>query len=503
MTNAWGGGYVTDIAYDPGYYREQSPTQLKVACLLAGMVWDVPEEGAHYMELGCGLGLGALVVAASNPSWRVTALDFNPAHIATARSLAREAGVENITYVEADLSTFAESAAAAALPEAHIVTAHGVWSWVAPAVRQGIVRLLRAKLRAGGVAHISYNALPGWQGMLSVQRIVREAGMRLGGRSDRQADAGIGVLRDLLGAQAHSLTIDGRVATWLNEVKNFPAAYLAHEFMNEFWQPCWHAEVCRDLAPAQLDWVSSATLIENFAELAMSGPQRAVYERFDDPMMRELIKDLCLSRTLRHDVFIRGARRTTAGQRDAALGALHLGLGVPAEKVRFEVQVAVGTAEFSADFYRPVVDMLARGPARIADLLHAPGAVATRQNPAELAGMLIGTRQALVVARPGAPPSATALRVNAMLSQRLAVTENLNRSAALASVALGAGFPCPVPDLYVAGRALAGEADGDVAAWTAELADGLDEENTARVTTMLEAARQGSLGLMRQLGCLP
>ena len=36
MTEAagdWGGGYVTDIAYLPGYYRHQSPLHLNLACL--------------------------------------------------------------------------------------------------------------------------------------------------------------------------------------------------------------------------------------------------------------------------------------------------------------------------------------------------------------------------------------------------------------------------------------------------------------------------------------
>ena len=65
MTSDWGGGYVTDIAYDYGYYREQSPMQLQLACLMSGVAWDVPAEGAHYLELGCGVGIGALIIAAA------------------------------------------------------------------------------------------------------------------------------------------------------------------------------------------------------------------------------------------------------------------------------------------------------------------------------------------------------------------------------------------------------------------------------------------------------
>ncbi|WP_237217192.1 class I SAM-dependent methyltransferase [Falsiroseomonas oryziterrae] len=503
MSSAWGQGYVTDIDYDPGVYREQMPTQLKLACLLSGVHWDVPDEGAHYVELGCGQGIGALVVAASNPSWRVTALDFAPGHIAGARALAREAGIANVTFLEADLATFAESPAAAALPEADIVTAHGVWSWVGEPVKQGIVRLLRSKLRAGGVAHVSYNALPGWQGMLLVQRLVREAGLRLAGRSDRQAAAGLSLVRDLLGAEAGGLLSDKRIAAWLPEAAKLSATYLAHEFMNGHWAPCWQAEVASDLAAAQLDFVGTSTLLENFPELAMTGPQRAVYERFDDPLMRELVKESCNPRTLRHDLYVRGARRMSAAQRDAALRGLWLALLTTPDRVRLEVDVAAGKAEMARAFYEPVVRMMGDGPAQVADLLHAPGAVSERENPAELAGLMVGTRQAMVIARPGAAPDATVLRLNALLARHFGVTAMLNRGQSMASIAAGGGVPMTTAELFVAGRALAGAADERIEGWTEALAGPLEPSDQEKVAAALAEARADTPARLRRLGALP
>lgn len=502
MTANWGGGYVTDIDYDHGYYREQSPPQLELVSLLCGVAWGVPREGAHYLELGCGQGLGVLVTAATNPSWRVTGIDFHPAHIAAARQLAAEAGIANAEFIEADLATFAEEPAGLALPEAHLVTLHGVWSWVAPAVRAGIVRLIKSKLVAGGAVHVSYNALPGWQGLLGMQRLLREAGLRLSMRSDRQAQAGLGAVRELMAAQASMLAADGRIGKWFEQVGHLSASYLAHEFMNAHWQPCWHADVAQALAEARLDWVGSAAPTENFPELTMTGPQRAVYERFEEPLMRELVKDLCLARTLRHDLYVRGARRLGTAARDAALRELTLALAVPPERVALEVQVAAGKAELAPEFYRPVVEMMARGPARVGDLLHAPGAVASRENPAELAGLLVGTNQAVVVTRPQAAMTETVRRLNAALARRYAVTENLNRTAVLASPMLGCGLVCASTDLYAAGRAMAGDDGADLAPWIAALAGGLDEENTARVAEALRRARDETLPLLRRLGCL-
>jgi len=149
----WGGGYVTDIAYLPGYYRHQSPLHLHLACLLGGVSPPNLSSGSPlcYLELGCGHGFGALALAACNPSWRVTGIDFNPAHIAAARGLAAQAGITNARFIEADLATLTDDHRAREVPEADFATLHGLWSWVADPVRVGIVRLLATKVRPGGV----------------------------------------------------------------------------------------------------------------------------------------------------------------------------------------------------------------------------------------------------------------------------------------------------------------------------------------------------------------
>jgi len=138
---------------------------IALASIIGGAAASIPagDDPVQLLELGCGLGYGAMAQAASNPSWRVTAVDFNPAHIAIAREWAAEAGLSNIAFLEADLSRWEDHPALRALPEMDFVTLHGVWSWVPKAAQDGIVRLLAQKVRPGGLVHVSYNTLPGWQ----------------------------------------------------------------------------------------------------------------------------------------------------------------------------------------------------------------------------------------------------------------------------------------------------------------------------------------------------
>src|SRR6185312_16295901 len=183
---------------------------------------------------------------------------------------------------------------------------HGLWSWVPKAVQDGIVRLLRDKVRPGGAVHVSYNALPAWGGSLGMARLLRTAGRQLAWRSDRQAEEGLKFVRDLHAAEAMQLRRSSMATAVINRLDSLPTAYLAHEYMNDNWAPCYHADVAAALSGAKLDWVASANLTENFPDLTLTAEQRTLAQKFDDPLLRELIKDLCLDRTLRHDVFIRG-----------------------------------------------------------------------------------------------------------------------------------------------------------------------------------------------------
>ena len=458
MSN-WGGGYVTDVAYTTGWYRQQSPVIVALACQLCCVASPMPaaDDEVSYLELGCGHGFGALLLAASNPAWRVTAVDFNPAHIATARDWAAEAGLSNISFIEADLATLATDAAARSIPEADFVSMHGLWSWVPAAVQAGVVKLLRDKVRPGGGVHLSYNSLPAWSNAVGMARLLRTVGRQRVARSDRQADEGFKFLRELLAADAVQLKRSEIVKVLMEKLDELPSIYLAHEYMNEGWAPCFMADVAEALAGAKLEWVGAANLIENFPELTLSAEQRALVNRFDDPLVRELIKDHCLDRLLRHDVFVRGARRILPHQRDAALMDLSVVLNIKPKEMPLEAEMPAGRAELNPNFYRPIVNALADEPRRIGDLLQLPEVEGKRDNPAELVGILIGAELAEPALRPAAPPSAAAQRFNRVAARRLVQTEPMNRPVAVASHRLGAGAPASVLDMLVLDRTLEGE----------------------------------------------
>jgi len=501
--DSWGEGYVTDIAYMPGYYPNQSPLRLHLACLLGGVagVEMTPETSLSYLELGCGHGFGALVLAASNPAWRVTGIDFNPAHIAAARDLAAEAGIANATFIEADLASLTGGPLAGDVPRADIATMHGLWSWVADPVRDGIVALLDRKVRPGGVVQMSYNALPGWQGAIGMQRLLREAGQRLATRSDRQAEAGAEIVRALAEANAGHLRGSSFVQGLLEHFGKYNSAYLAHEYMTAAWRPCFHADVVTALAGAKLNWVASAQLIENFTALMLGDEARKVLDRFDDPVMRELIKDMCVNRPLRQDVFVRGAQRLSNVERDAALGEVMLALLCPADKFTWQIDAPGGQADLDRSFFGPIVEALAAGPRRVSDLLELPG-LARRGNPGEVVGMLVGTQQAMRILAPAAEPDPRVRRLNAAAARRFVRSDNLNNSMALATSGTGAPLSCPMLDLFVASQLQARLAP-DPGAWANALGADYAETERQRLQEFIALLVAERAPIWRRLGALP
>ena len=53
MSQSWNSGYVADIAYVEGFYIQQSPARMALACLSGNVAVDLPEpdDDASYLEL--------------------------------------------------------------------------------------------------------------------------------------------------------------------------------------------------------------------------------------------------------------------------------------------------------------------------------------------------------------------------------------------------------------------------------------------------------------------
>jgi SAM-dependent methyltransferase len=452
----WTRGYSPDSIYTVSYQTAQAPAHLALVCALMGVAWEPPEDLA-VLELGCGRGYTANALAASNARWRVVGIDFNPAHIAEARAFAAEAGIGNAEFIEADFAEMTE-AEADRLPEFDVVTLHGLWTWVSDPVREGVLRLLRRRLKAGGLAMASYNALPGFGEALGLQRLVRTAAANTRGTGPERVVAALGTARGLAEAGAAHLGLDGWAGRFTDPERQQDPAYLAHELLTGHWRPAFHGDVAEAFATARLDFVGSATLVENFTDLCLSRPQREIHDAMPEGAPRELVKDLCLKRSFRRDVFVRGARRVP---REAALDAIVLGLATEAP-VKPVLAGEAFTATLPPELAAPIRAALREGPRSIGELR---ALIAGRGlGGPELVATLVGSELAVPVLRPGAGPTAESRGFNRVAARRFGNGGLTRGSFALAAPALGGGLLCGALELEVVAALQGGEETRDAAA---------------------------------------
>jgi len=448
-SSAWSRGYPVSESYPSSWHGFQSPAHLRAVCAMMGVIWDVgPDTPLRIIELGCGTGYTSQLMAAGNPHWQVMGLDYNPAHIAEARSMAAAAGLDNVQFVEADLAELSD-AELDQLPEFDLVTVHGVWSWVSDAVRDGVLRLLRRRLKAGGVALVSYNAMPGAAGSLGLARLVRQSLL-----TAENSVAGVALatrlVQQLIPAEPAYLPASPWMRLMTGERDGVRPGYLMHEFQTAYWRPSFHADVAAALATARCDYVGSATVDENFPQMSLSAAQRELWDQAPDANARELIFDLCVPRVFRRDIYVRGLRR---GPRDAMVDALPFVSATrdPADPV---LRSQAGEAKLPAELVVSVRAALAQGSRSIGQLRTLPGC--ERVTPSELAALLMGSGCAVPAWRtagtgaPWAQAVAAARRLNVVAADRLAPHGIGDGQLGLATPVLGGGLRCSAMELAVA-----------------------------------------------------
>lgn len=450
----WSRGYPVGEPYPAAWHAFQSPAHLAAACALMGVAWEVgPDTKLHIAEIGCGSGYTANVLAAGNPNAEVLGLDYNPAHIAEARSMAAAAGMTNARFEATDLAEL-DGAELDRLPEFDLVTVHGLWSWVADPVREGVLRILRRRLKPGGVVLMTYNALPGAGGALGLSRLARGA-LRGAGSTAEGIDAARDLVRKLVAAEAQHLPASTWRALMTGEISGARAGYLLHEFITDHWRPCFFADVQEAMASARCEFVGSATLDENFPTMALTPAQQEIWHAAPDETARQLVLDLCVPRAFRRDIYVRGLRRIP---RDAAVAAIPL-VSASHAKTDRKLRTQAGEAVLPPQIMQPMLAALESGPQPIGALLALPGCGGV--TPPEALTMLVGSGSALPLwSTPGGAADATARRFNAVAAQRLAAHGAASGRMALACPALAGGLAVDALELAIASLVASAPPDG-------------------------------------------
>ena len=432
---SWGEGYVVDVDYTHGYYRDLAPELLRFVALLGGARAAEIEPAFTYYELGCGHGFSTALHAAANPSGQFIGADFNPSHIQSAQLLARDAGIGNVRFLEKSFAELLETD----LPDAEIIGMHGVWTWVGDEQRRQIVEFIRRRLKPGGLVYLSYNCLPGLAQVAPLQRLLAEHAALGAGDRMEQVRRSIDFAARLEKAGAKYFTSSPFARMRLQSIGTQNPHYVAHEYYNANWTLQYHADVARALAAAKLGFIGSTALLDNFDQFVLAPEAAKLLAELKDRAIVETAKDFMRNQVFRKDVFARGAPQATPAELAALLGRTRFALARPRSRCALTGSTPAGEVALVAEAYAPVLDALARAPMTFDELAHAPEAAALDRNRLRQAVFGMAALGNLLPALPAAGEEARRAATRRFNRAILAAPAQGPADSVLASPVLGCG----------------------------------------------------------------
>lgn len=451
---SWSEGYVSDIAYSLGYYREMAPDHVGYAALSLGKSPGGALKPRRVLELGFGMGLGFVLGAAASPRTQFEGCDFNPEHVAHARSLAEAAGLTNITIREA---SFQEMAAETreGQHDLDLIQLHGILTWVSQDAQRAIVEIARKRLKPGGLLYVSYNCMPGWAPMLPVQRLMREHAKRHAGSSLAKTAGAVEAVKAMIAAKGRFFAGNPAIEQRMEKLGAMQASYLAHEYLNENWFIFHFADVAEMFSGAKLSFLGSATIAENIDAVSVPPEMREMVAQATDPIWKETLRDIAGNKQFRRDIFARGVTALNNIETLQQLHATHFTLAMPRSAVTLKIPSLMGELDAKPEIYGAIADRLADELVPFDGIMTLP-ALATVGLGGTLQALALMVHAGQVLPVLGEPETdlAPAQRFNRMLAG-LAVQGRIHNFVA-APVAR-AGLPATSTEMLMLGAVLDGK----------------------------------------------
>ncbi len=502
----WSGGYVSDIPYTHGFYRELCPSMIRFNALLAGFD-PPPANDFNWCELGYGQGATACTLAAATPHGRFHGTDFNPDHLITINRQTQAAGLTNTAWFDDAFDEFTQRD----LPPFDYVVMHGIYSWVNDATRAQIREFLRRHLKPNGFVYVSYNALPGWAAGQALRQLLYDHVRRQQAHHlplTERFDKALAYALSLKDAGSHYFDASKEASGRLLGLANQDRTYLVHEYMNENWVPLYFRTVADQLAEAKLRYIGPASVHDHFDALSLQGKALQLYQACTDPIERQTLRDYLLNTPFRRDLFSRGRRALSLVERTQRLSDTRFALSTAPDRVSQTIDAPVGKVTLKQEYVAAIVETLCERPRTLGDLqqltvLKGQGLPGVLQ----LVSALVGSG-AITPCVEGEPDASAARRFNRSLAEQAVAGGEWN---VFASPLTGAGLALTrIQQLLVLGRERAGPQPADWARFAADVllgqgqrltVDGKPlanpEENLAELTRQAKVFEANGLRLLR------
>lgn len=296
-------GYVTDVQYTADFYIHTAPAWMAYIAAINGHAAPWLDAPFTWCDLGCGRGVTGLLLAATHPEGKFYGCDLNAEHIAFAERARGTAGAANAHFRAQGFADFQRED----LPQFDFITLHGVYGWVPAIARAEIRDFLRAKLRPGGLAMVSYNTMPGWANLLPLRRLLHDFGRQAEGDSLQKAKAAYARALALADAKAGYFAAAPAADAHLREMAKQDIRYIAHEYMTPVGEAFYFADLAGEMAQAGLHFAGSMDPADNYPELTLPPRFHALIPPGSGRGQLESMRDFVFNTRFRRDLYVRAA----------------------------------------------------------------------------------------------------------------------------------------------------------------------------------------------------
>lgn len=264
-------GHITETAYDKTPYPNVShslshPDRLATVAALLGLQ-PAPVERCRVLELGCAGGGNLLPMAYALPESEFVGLDLSGRQIAEGQTLVTALGLPNLTLKQMSILDVTGD-----LGQFDYIIAHGIYSWVPPAVQEKLLAICRQNLAANGVAYVSYNTYPGWNMLGTLRDMLLYHTRHTADPQSQTREA-----RSFLDFLSRSISTDSNthgsfLYVYANYIKDYfvpkEDAFLLHDELAEINQPVYFHQFVEQAAGHGLQYLGdvrfSSMLASNF-----------------------------------------------------------------------------------------------------------------------------------------------------------------------------------------------------------------------------------------------
>lgn len=214
-----------ELPYDSLALPETQPDFLAAVAKLHG--YDaVDPRASRILEIGCAQGGNLIPLAWRWPEAQCVGVELSRVQAESGNRFIAALGLANATIVHADLAALPPE-----LGEFDYIIAHGVFSWVPPAVQDALLAVCQRHLSPQGLAYISFNVEAGWKPLLGLRATLLERT-----NPDLTAPARCAAAATVLETLAAE-TVDADLTKEIAFLRGAAPSYFFHEYLDAYNSP--------------------------------------------------------------------------------------------------------------------------------------------------------------------------------------------------------------------------------------------------------------------------